>query len=85
MNVKFINLPGYNFICNNSKTKAGGSGIFIIDSINCCELSTLRMNMQGVDDVWIEAALNDKTSVVFGTVYRHPQPNYQNFFIGFSK
>ena len=78
-NVKLINLPWYKFFCNNSKTRANGSGIFIIDSVNCCELSTLRINVQGVDDMWIEAALNDKISLVIRTVYRHPQPNYQNF------
>ena len=40
-NVKLINLPGYKFFYNNLKTRTGGSGIFIIDSINCSELSTL--------------------------------------------
>ena len=29
--------------------------------------------------MWIETALDDKISLVIGTVYRHPQPNYQNF------
>ena len=29
--------------------------------------------------MWIEAALDDKISLVIGTIYRHPQPNYQNF------
>ena len=45
VNVKNINIPGYNFFFNNSSTRAGGAGIYIIDSLTCRELLSFRMNV----------------------------------------
>ena len=78
-NIHSVALPVYSFYSNNSSTKAGGVGIYVVDSFYCQEITNLRLNLWGCEDVWIEVNLNDKTNVVVGTVYRHPQPNYLKF------
>ena len=78
-NIHSVALPGYSFYSNNSSSKAGGVGIYVVDSFSCQEITNLRLNLLGCEDVWIEVNLNDKTNLVVGTVYRHPQPNYLKF------
>ena len=85
VNVKNINIPGYNFFFNNSSTRAGGAGIYIIDSLTCRELLSFRMNVPACEDVWIEVTTNPKTKFVIGTVYRHPQQNFQTFETAFKR
>ena len=78
-NIKYVGLPGYTFFNNNSCTSAGGVGIYVVDSIYCHELDSFRMHLEGCEDIWIEVTLSDKSTLVIGSVYRHPQPNYRNF------
>ena len=79
MTKQMVALPGYSFYSNNSSTKTGGVDIYVVDSFYCQEITNLRLNLLGCEDVWIEVNLNDKTNLVVGTVYRHPQPNYLKF------
>ena len=78
-NIHSVVLPRYSFNSDNSSTKAGEVGIYVVDSFYCQEITNLRLNQLGCEDVWIEVNLNDKTNLVVGTVYRHPQPNYLKF------
>jgi len=78
-NIASISLLGYLFYCNNFSTKAGGASIYVTDSISCQEITDLRLNLQDCEDVWIEVNVNNETTLVVGTVYRHPQPNYFEF------
>ena len=32
-NVELVSLPGYNFFCNHSNTKAGGAGVYVVESL----------------------------------------------------
>ena len=77
-NIHSVALPGYSFY-RNSSTKTGGVGIYVVDSFYSQEITNLRLNLLGCEDVWIEVNLNDKTNLVVGTVYRHPQLNYLKF------
>ena len=62
-----------------SDTRAGGVGIYAVDSIYCHDLDSFRMHLEGCEEIWIEVTLSDKSTLVIGSVYRHPQPNYCNF------
>ena len=84
-NLQYITLYGYNFFCYNSVTKAGGAGIYVINSIHCVEVCDLRMNLTGCEDVWVQATLGDKSTLVIGSVYRHPHPNFLEFLKAFNK
>ena len=78
-NIHSVALPRYSFYSNNSSTKAGAVGIYVVDSFYCQEITNVRLNLLGCEDIWSEVSLNDKTNLVVGTVYRHPQPNCLKF------
>ena len=65
--VHSVSLPGYSFYSNNSSIKAGGVGIYVVDSFYCQEIVNLWLNLLGCDNKWIEVNLNDKTNLV-GTI-----------------
>ena len=73
------------FFCKNSVTKDGRAGIYVINSIHCVEVYDLRMNLTGCEDVWVQATLGDKSTLVIGSVYRHPHPNFLEFSKAFNK
>ena len=73
--MKEVNISGYNFYFNNSATKAGGSGIYVDNSLTDSELLNSRLNMDMSQDQRVEIQLVSKTSSVIGCVYRHPQQN----------
>jgi len=78
---KNINLSGYNG--KNSTTRAGGVGIYVVDSMKCNEVTKLSMNVSGCEDMWFEVAINSKTVLLVGTVYRHPGHYFNNFQLAF--
>jgi len=43
------------------------------------------MNLSGCEDVWIEVTLSDNSTLIVRTVYRHPQPKYDEFSHAFNK
>ena len=43
------------------------------------------MNLTGCEDVWVQATLGDKSTLVIGSVYRHPHPNFLEFSKAFNK
>ena len=56
-----------------------------MNSIHCVEVCDLRMNLTGCEDVWVQATLGDKSTLVIGSVYRHPHPNFLEFSKTFNK
>ena len=70
-NVVGVNLLGYCYYSNNSPTKAGGSGVYVINSSKCTENLNLHMKLTGCEDVWVEILLSSKILVTVGSVYRH--------------
>ena len=82
-NVELVSLPGYNFFCNHSNTKAGGAGVYVVESLKSCALHTLNLKIDGCEDVWTEVTISDKNKIVVGSVYRHPKSNLKLFFSKF--
>ena len=83
-NINYVGLSGYTFLNNNSCTRAGGVGIYVNDSFYCHELFNLRMHLEGCEDIWIEVTLSDKSTLIIGSIYRHPLPNFHKFSQAFS-
>ena len=50
-------LTDYTLYFNNSPTSAGGTAIFVSDSLECVENSSLHINVENCDDVWVDIAL----------------------------
>ena len=66
-----IELLGYKFVHSDSLTKAGGVGLYIIESLAFNFSTTLKLNVDHVEDIWISFKIKQKSYVV-GVVYRHP-------------
>ena len=71
-------LNGYNFIQNNSSTKAGGVGMFIKNHINYTVTDEYNLNCFGCEEMWIKINMNHSTKV-FSVLYRHPKSNLVQF------
>ena len=62
-------LNGYNFIQNNSSTKAGGVGMFIKNHMNYTVTDEYNLNYFGCEEMWIKINMNHSTKV-FSVLYR---------------
>ena len=71
-------LNGYNFIQNNSSTKAGGVGMFIKNHINYTVTDEYNLNYFGCEEMCIKINMNHSTKV-FSVLYRHPKSNLVQF------
>ena len=89
-NSSIPNLNGYAFENINSETACGGVGVYVSDHIDYILREDLKMNVPGVEDIWIELKIGvgnhekssskDTDKFVIGTIYRHPiTSNYDQF------
>ena len=78
-NVTFCDIAGYHLFYSNSKTRAGGSAIYVTDNIKRQQLSQIKIKTSGCEDVWVEINLEKKESLVVGSVYRHPYNDHKSF------
>ena len=79
-----IQLPNYHkFIHTDSKTKAGGSGIYINESLKRITRNDLEINMHGECEatfVEIQVTNVNQKNLIIGSIYRHPHDNHDEFF-----
>ena len=69
-----INMLSDKYYCEHipPKTKkCGGACIFISKNIKYCMRNDLSILSDDVEDVWLEAKVNDQ-KVIIGSIYRHP-------------
>ena len=78
-NVGGVNLLRYCYYSNNSPTKAGGSNVYVINSLKCTKNLNLHMKLTGCEDVWFEILLSSKILLTVGSVYCHPWQNCETF------
>ena len=71
-------LPGYRLFYCNSKTKTGGSTIYVSDVIKCKQLS-IKINTDGCENVWVELILYQNKPLIVASVYRHSYYNIKPF------
>lgn len=76
-----IEIPDYTFICNNSKTSAGGSGIYVNNSLMHKNRPDLEPSIDGCEGSFIEInkGSNNK-NILIASIYRHPHDNHDLFF-----
>ena len=71
-----IQLPGYSFVNNNRNAKTGGGiGMFISSVINFHVRNDLNLQRDGV----LETSLRKNEKIIIGTIYRHPNSNFNEF------
>ena len=77
-----IRLPNYRFICDNSTSNAGGTGIYITNNIKFELLDKLHIDIEGYENLWIK--LLDYNIIII-TIYRHPKANKKSFLEALEK
>jgi len=79
-----ISIPGYSFVCVNSKTSAGGVGFYVSENIIFKRRYDLDLGvLEGLENCWIEIERTRQKNVVVGCIYRHPSQNRECFHEAF--
>ena len=88
-NLSYCKLSGCSIFYCNSKTKAGGTAIFLADSLKCFQIN-IKLKSNSCEDVWVEIGLDKNKSLIVGCIYRHPsydlkcfEESYVNLFKSF--
>ena len=64
----------------NSKTSAGGVGLYVSENINFKRRNDLDLGLlEGLENCWIEIERVKQKNVVIGCIYRHPSQNRECF------
>ena len=61
-----INLPGYNFVNTNSKSQAGGVGLYIANNIEFSRKTDFDISHDGIESCWVELACHKQKNIVIG-------------------
>ena len=78
-----VQLRDYKFLHNDSKTNAGGTGIYISEDLDIKPRPDLDFNKHGECEasfVEIQVANPRKKNMILGSIYRHPHDNHDDFF-----
>ena len=51
-----LNIPGYDFVNVNSKTRAGGVGMYVSNDLEFSRRNDLDISDDGIESCWIELA-----------------------------
>ena len=74
-----VNIENYSYH-NDSPTMAGGTAIYVKESLTVINRPDITINMAGVESTWIEIDNHEsKPNVIIGCVYRHPNGNLNEF------
>ena len=60
----FPNFPNYNFENVNSSTSAGGVGIYLSKKLNYNVCSSLSMNVNHCEDIWLKVDINENDNLI---------------------
>ena len=71
-NLGYCKLSGCSIFYCNSKTKAGGTAIFVADRLKCFQITNIKLKSNSCDDVWVEIGLDKNESLIVGCICRHP-------------
>ena len=71
-------IPGYLFISTDSKSQAGGVGLYISDQLEFSRRD-FDISHDGIESCWIEITRERRKKVLVGCVYRHPKGNLEFF------
>ena len=83
-NNSFIpSLENYDFYRKDSKTAAGGVGIFVKSHLDVTVKEELSLNVDECEDMWLNIKLPNHKQFVTAAIYRHPRHNFEKFQYAF--
>ena len=75
-----ISLPGYNFVNTNSKSQAGGVGLYLANKLEFSRKTDLDISHNGIESCWVELTCHKQNNIVIGCIYRHPKSDRSLFY-----
>ena len=69
----------YQFFHTDSKTAAGGTGLYISKDMHAIPRPDIKFNMELVESCWSEIINDNKPNIIVGCIYRHPTANMSDF------
>ena len=85
-NLNLVQLPGYQFVHDNSMTQAGGVALYVKTRLHFNVRHNILFHAVEYESVWIEI-INKTTklkNIILGVLYRHPQNSIPDFTDKFS-
>ena len=79
-NLYNITLEGYTFLGSNSKTSAGGVGLYVDKQLDFVQRKGLEIILEGVESCWIEIENKKSKNVAIGCINRHPNNDCNLFY-----
>ena len=80
-----INLNGYSFISQPSKTCSGGVGMYIRENLSYFLRNDLNFSTSEFESIWIELQNNKGKNILISVFYRHPNSSLDIFLDKFYK
>ena len=75
-----IQIKGYTFALKNSPTEAGGTAIYVSDSLQYIERKDIKFDFPDCEACFIEiVCAHENVNPIFGALYRHPGRNARLF------
>ena len=77
-----VDITNYSFIHVESKSNAGGVGMYIKKELACLQIPELTIENEECESMFIKILnlkLKKKSKVIVGVIYRHPQSSYDTF------
>lgn len=74
-----LDLSNYNLFRTDSKTSAGGTALYISNTLKAIPRCDIRFDMDQVESTWCQIDNGKKRSILVGCIYRHPNNNLTNF------
>ena len=77
--VRNVCLPSYSLLTHNSKTQAGGVGLYTHNSLQATKNTDFDLDLPGCEDLWVEINQQRNKKLIVGLIYRHPTHDFKNF------
>jgi len=74
-----LDLNNYNLFRTDSKTNAGGTALYVANTLKAIPRYDIGFDMDQVESTWCEIDNGKNRSIVVGNIYRHPYNNLTNF------
>ena len=75
-----IEIPNFTFLCNNSETNAGGTGIYVKNALDHKDRPDLEPNFEGCEGNFVEISKgSNQRNILVASIYRHPHDNHDIF------
>lgn len=75
-----VDLSNYNFFHSDSPKLAGGTAIYVNDTLKTIPRPDLIIDLSSVESCWVEIDPgNNKKHIMIGCIYKHPSANVDEF------